>query len=125
MPRRHRGKLGKVYADGEAVVTQGDVGAQMFVIQSGTVEVVRSSGNGESRVAELTNGDFFGEMSLFDGEVRAATVRAVGETRILSIDKRSLLKRISEDPLLAVNLIKSLSQKLRAANERLHERDAS
>ncbi len=119
MPRRHKGRLGKVYADGEVVVTEGDFGAEMFVVQSGSVEVVRSSGEDEHRVATLQSGDFFGEMALFDGEMRAATVRATGEARVLTIDKRTLLKRITEDPLLAVNLLRSLSDKLREANERL------
>lgn len=119
MPGRHRGRLGKIYADGETIVAEGDFGAEMYVVQSGTVEVIRSNGEGEQRVATLTNGDFFGEMSLFDGQVRAASVRAVGEVRILTIDKRTLLKRLSEDPLLAINLLKSMATKLRAANDQL------
>lgn len=124
MPGRRRGRLGKIYTDGETIIAEGDFGSEMFVVQSGTVEVIRANGSGEQRVATLGNGDFFGEMSLFDGEVRAASIRAVGEARILTIDKRTLLKRLSEDPLLAINLLKSMSRKLRAANEQLERMTA-
>ncbi len=118
MPLRRRGELGKVYVDGEVIISEGDEGDCMFVVQAGTVEVVRMVDGAERRIGMLHGGDFFGEMALFDKTVRSATVRASGEARVLTIDKRTLLKRISENPLLAVNLLRSLSAKLRAANER-------
>jgi CRP-like cAMP-binding protein len=119
MALRRRGELGKVYADGEVIIAQGDVGDCMYVIQAGRVEAVTGSGDGERRVAVLEGGDFFGEMALFDKEVRSATVRALGEARVLTIDKRALLKRISEDPLLAINLLKTMSRRVRALNDQL------
>lgn len=119
MPLRRRGELGKVYEDGEVIIREGEVGDAMFVVQSGEVEVIREGPAGEHRVGILGGGDFFGEMALFDKAVRSATVRAVGEARVLTIDKRTILKRISEDPLLAVNLIKSMSSKIRNVNEQV------
>ena len=61
-------------------------------------------------------GDFFGEMAVFEKEVRSATVRATGKARVLKIDKKTLLTRIREDPLLAVNLLKTMSHRIRFLN---------
>lgn len=119
MPIRRRGELGKVYTNGEVIVQQGDVGEVMYVVQSGKVEVLLESGHNQERVAVLGPKDFFGEMALFDKEVRSATIRAVGEARVLTIDRRTLLKRISEDPLLAFNILKSTSSRVRDLNNQL------
>ena len=96
-----RAALGKSWADGEVIVRQGEVGNSMFVVQAGEVEVLRETEDGEVRLAILGAGDFFGEMSIFEHEVRSATVRARGKARVLTVDKRTLLKRIKEDPFLA------------------------
>jgi CRP/FNR family transcriptional regulator len=119
MPSRRQGELGKVYADGEIIVRQGDVGEQMFVVQSGRVEVVLEGETGSERLAVLGCGDFFGEMALFNRVVRSATVRAMGQARVLTVDKRTLLKRISEDPLLAVNLLRTMSTRIRTLNDQV------
>ncbi len=113
MPSRRRGELGRVFADGETIVQQGDVGNEMYVVQSGKVEVVLESAGNQHRVSVLKAQDFFGEMSLFDKDVRSATVRALGEARVLTIDKRTLLKRISEDPFLAYSLLRVMSARVR------------
>ena len=113
------GALGSVYADGQAIVTQGETGNCMYVVQSGYVEVVRSQGNGEHALAVLGPGDFFGEMAVFEQEVRSATVRAKGEALVMKVDKKTLLRRIREDPLLAVNLLQTLSRRLRDVDARV------
>ena len=112
-----RGALGKVYRDGEIIIRQGRTGESMYVVQGGRVEVVQQSDSGEEQhLAFLDAGDFFGEMAVFEKEVRSATVRAHGEARVLKIDKRTLLRRIREDPLLAVNLLKTMSHRIRELN---------
>jgi CRP-like cAMP-binding protein len=120
-----RGALGKLYSDGEHIVSQGSTGNSMYVIQGGRVEVIQRSDSGtEQHLAYLEAGDFFGEMSVFEDEVRSATVRADGEARVLKIDKRTLLTRIREDPLLAVNLLKTMSHRIRDLNvEIAHHRN--
>jgi CRP-like cAMP-binding protein len=108
------GSLGKIYGDGEEIIHQGNVGDSMYVVQSGRVEVVQLSESGEvQHLAFLESGDFFGEMAVFEKERRSATVRAAGEARVLKIDKKTLLRRIREDPLLAVNLLKTMSHRIR------------
>ena len=114
-----RAALGKPYTDGEIIVRQGDMGDCMYVVQSGRVEVVREEDSNEVKLAELTAGAFFGEMALFEKEVRSATVRAVGDVRVLTVDKRTLLRRIKEDPFLAVNILQTMSGRIRDLNSEL------
>ncbi|MDP8206641.1 MAG: cyclic nucleotide-binding domain-containing protein [Candidatus Electryonea clarkiae] len=64
----------------------------------------------------LNKGDFFGEMSLFEDEYRSADVRALCKTRVLTIDKTSLLGRIKEDPTMAFHMIQKISGRLRHIN---------
>jgi CRP-like cAMP-binding protein len=112
-----RGALGRVYGDSEDIIRQGDTGDSMYVVQAGRVEVLQHSRKGgEQHLAYLDAGDFFGEMAVFEKEVRSATVRAAGEARVLKIDKKALLTRIREDPLLAVNLLKTMSHRIRDLN---------
>jgi len=114
------GALGKVYADREVIISQGESGDCMYVVQGGRVEVLQDSlKGGEQHLAFLEAGDFFGEMAVFEKEIRSATVRAAGEARVLKIDKRALLTRIREDPLLAVNLLKTMSHRIRHLNEEI------
>ncbi|MBT8047879.1 MAG: cyclic nucleotide-binding domain-containing protein [Xanthomonadales bacterium] len=112
------GALGKIYRNGEIIIEQGQTGDSMFVVQGGRVEVLQNSlKGGLQHLAFLDSGDFFGEMAVFEKEVRSATVRAAGEARVLRIDKKALLTRIREDPLLAVNLLKTMSHRIRHLNE--------
>ncbi len=115
----HGGELGTTYRDREAIVRQGEPGDCMYVVQAGEVEVVQAADGGEQRLALLSAGEFFGEMAVFEQEVRSATVRAVGEARVLRVDKRTLFRRIQEDPLLAVSLLETLSHRLRARDAKL------
>jgi CRP-like cAMP-binding protein len=111
------GGLGKVYANGEIVVRQGEPGDCMFAIQSGRLEVVLAGSHGEVPVTILEEGDIFGEMAIFEREVRSATVRALGEARVLTVDKKTFLRRVQEDPSLAFNLVKMMSRRIRRLSD--------
>jgi CRP/FNR family transcriptional regulator len=108
-----KGALGKVYQDGEIIICQGEVGNCMYVIQEGKVEVLIESGGKEVQIAVREQGDFIGEMAIFERDVRSATVRAVGPARVLTIDKKNFLRRISEDPSLAFRMVESMSHRIR------------
>ena len=109
------GALGTVYPDGAVIVREGEPGECMYVVQAGQVEVIHEAGGHERRFGVISEGGFFGEMAIFETETRSATVRALGDARVLKIDKKMLLRRIKEDPLLALNLVKTLSGRLREA----------
>ena len=117
-----KGVLGKIYADGEVIIQQGDTGECFYVVQSGRVEVIQTSEHGQQHLAYLESGDSFGEMAIFEKVVRSATIRAVGEARVLKVDKKTLFRRIQEDPLLAVNLLKSMSHRIRDLSAQLAEK---
>jgi len=107
------GSLGKKYQNGETIVRQGEMGDCMYVVQDGQVEVVKGTGNQEVQLAVLGKNEFFGEMAIFDHDIRSATVRALGPARILTVDYKSFLRRIHEDPSLAYHLMEVMSKRVR------------
>jgi CRP/FNR family cyclic AMP-dependent transcriptional regulator len=116
-----QGALGRLYEDGEDIVRQGETGNCMYVIQQGQAEVLLKKGDKLVCVAVLGEGDFFGEMALFDKEVRSATVRAKGPVRALTLEKRNFLSRIHEDPSLTFRMLEKMSQRIRGLNAELKE----
>ncbi len=112
-------QIGKHFSDREVIVQQGASGDSMYVVQSGKVEVVYTGENGEDQqLRTLKAGEFFGEMAIFEDEVRSATVRAVGDASVLEVDKKTVEKRLQNDPRLAVNMLKTMSSRLRDAHAR-------
>ena len=115
------GALGRVFEDGEIIAAEGSKGVCMYVLHQGTVEVVRQSHGGEAVVTTLGPGDVFGEMSLFTGQTRSATVRAKGRARVLTIDKRGFFRRIHEDPSLGFRILKKLSERVQKLTDEVVE----
>ena len=113
------GDLGKVYSEGEVITRQGDVGDCMYVIQQGKVQVLVENDGVETLLRVANEGEFLGEMAIFDHEVRSATLRALGEARLLTIDKKNFLKRIHKDPSLAFRLVQTMSKRVRDLSDRV------
>jgi CRP/FNR family transcriptional regulator, cyclic AMP receptor protein len=113
------GVLGKLYHDGETIICQEEIGDCMYVVQAGQVEVFQKKENSEVRLAVLNEGDFFGEMAIFEREARSATVRAIGEVRVLTVEKKNFLRRIQEDPSLAYHIVQTMSHRIRELNAEL------
>jgi len=110
--------MGKLYRDGEYIVREGEIGNCMYVIQSGEVEVVRRAGDKEFSLAWLGEGEFFGEMALFDREVRSASVRTVGEVWVLTLEKKSFLRHVRQDPSLAFRILEKMAKRIRSLDSR-------
>lgn len=117
--------LGKVYEDREFVVRQGEVGNCMYVIQSGEVEIFREEAGREVRLRVAGANEFFGEMALVDHAVRSASVRAMGRAKILTVDKRTFLRRVHEDPSLAYRIMEGMSHEIRRLSEELAQLKAA
>jgi CRP/FNR family cyclic AMP-dependent transcriptional regulator len=111
------GDLGRVYHDGEILVREGEAGDCMYVIQEGQAEIFVERGGKEVVLRTAGAGEVIGEMALFERVVRSASVRAKGDMRALTVDKRNFLKRINEDPSLAFRLVKLMSAKIREMSE--------
>jgi CRP-like cAMP-binding protein len=92
----------------------------MFVIQAGQVEVIRDNERQKPvRLTVLHETDFFGEMAIIDREVRSATVRALGDAQVLTVDKKSFLRRVHEDPSLAFRILQQMSHRIRELDAEL------
>jgi CRP-like cAMP-binding protein len=126
------GELGKIfqlaketdYRTGDLIVRENAPGGMLHVILEGEVEIRKKAGeSGERPLALLSQGAIFGEMSLFDGFPYSASVVVKAETRTLSMFRNDFMALAETDPSLAfkvtVNLIKTLSSKLRKTNENL------
>jgi len=113
--------LGREYADREVIVRQGEPGHCMYVVQEGRVEAIAESDGREMRLRTMGPNDFFGEMALFGTELRSCTIRALGKARVLTVDKKSFLAGIQEDPSLAFRVVKVMSQRIRDLTARLAE----
>jgi small-conductance mechanosensitive channel len=96
------------FPPGRAIVTHGERGAALFVVISGRVEVSR---DGKS-LAELTSGQFFGEMALLTGEPRQADVTALVETTCLEIDRECFRVILERNPELAGNVKEIFSSRV-------------
>ncbi|MCC7362219.1 MAG: cyclic nucleotide-binding domain-containing protein [Anaerolineales bacterium] len=110
------GALGAPYAPGQIIVQQGAPGECMYVILEGKVEVFIERDGGEVSLKCCREGDFLGELALFNREQHAASARALEATRVLSIDRKTFLRRIQEDPTLAFGLVQSLCQQVKELN---------
>src|SRR5256714_2755414 len=88
------------YQDGEIIIRQNDYTNDFLIIAAGRVELWKrpEQQTKEVKVAELTAGNFFGEMSLISGRRRTATARAIGPTRLIEIPRKAILKLLATAP---------------------------
>ena len=108
-----RSNLGKDYPDGTVIFHQGETGHTMYIILQGSVEIYLEEDIREISLARRGQGDFLGEMALLTQEKRSASARAIGPVRLLSLDKKNFLRRVQEDPTIAMRLVAMLSSRIR------------
>jgi CRP/FNR family transcriptional regulator len=105
---------------GEAVFREGDSGDTCYVIRSGSVRVTRRHSDGRQiTLAELREAEVFGELAMFGGETRSATVEAVEPTNGVALLAGDLRRTMLAHPDIAVAMLEGLADRIRAANERL------
>jgi CRP-like cAMP-binding protein len=109
---------------GEVLFRQGDKAIDMFVIQSGVVEISRGTGDQRVVMATLRQGDFFGEMSLLESMPREADAIAKTSAELLVITQGGLLIRLRRDPTFAIEMLHKLSGRIRALNLQLDGNDS-
>ncbi len=101
---------------GSIVTRTGDPGDEFFVLVDGSVTVEISP----RKRGRLRPGDFFGEMSLLDGEPRSATVRAETDVRLLVIQRRNFQSLLREVPELSHRVLETLSRRIRLLEKSLN-----
>lgn len=106
----------------QIIFHKNDPGSTLYIIISGKVKIALPSSEGENvLVALLSTGDFFGELSLFDGEPRSATSIATEATDILTLDRDDLLNYLTENPKASAAILAELSIRLRRTDELLSD----
>ncbi len=115
---RRVGDLSRIVeAPAGTVVTQmGEPGDSFFVIIDGTVAVRTPLGAG----SQLKPGDFFGEMSLLDGEPRSASIVATTDLRMLVVDRSHFWRLLDETPDLIRRMLTILSRRVRRLEQTVH-----
>ena len=98
------------FSSGSVIFYEGDPGETFLVIVDGRVAVDR---HGE-RVAEMSAGDFLGEISLIDGRPRSATVTATAAIDALAIDRAGFTRLMDDFPSVRHDLLNALTQRVRA-----------
>jgi CRP-like cAMP-binding protein len=111
---------------GEVVIQLGDVDRSVHIVRSGTLEVLVPRRRGAlERVAVIEPGSIFGEQSFFDGKPRSATVRALDETHLLTLDREAFDVLAAREPELSravlFDLARILSLRLRQTTALLVE----
>ena len=105
---------------GEAVFREGDASSSCYVVQAGRARAIREHADGRQiTLATFGPGDIFGELAMFDDELRSATVEAIDDLEALVILGPDMRRLMGEHAELAVKLAISLVRRLRNANERL------
>lgn len=88
----------KLLANQEIIFTEGDVSTKIYFVLSGSVEIYRGSGSKRELFTRLFNGQLFGELGVIRNKPRSASARAVGDTRLLTLDAKRFLQ-LSRDNL--------------------------
>lgn len=117
--------LGREYQDGEVICRQGDYGDCLYVVQRGHLVVLHEKEGRTAVVGELTSGDIFGEMAIFERLPRSATVKAQGNALVLTLDRRTFLKAVHEDPSLAYRILQMMSHRIRKLTEQVSRLQAA
>ena len=127
LDRRHLKRLSKLMVErrfgrGEVIMKEGDQAAGFFVITAGKVEVVRGAEGDKPEVLNtLGPNDFFGEMALFEGFPRSATVRTLDDTETLAMTRWDFRAELTSNAEIAVAVLETVVHRLRDADARLTE----
>jgi HEAT repeat protein len=106
----------EIFNDGEEIAHEGDVGEVLFIIVSGEVRVNTMDSGREHEIARRKAGDYVGEMAVISGEPRMASLIAVGDVKMLSIDHKSFEGLLRERPDVSWAVIQMLNQRLKEAS---------
>jgi uncharacterized membrane protein len=113
----------KVVPPNTPLFNQGDKGNAMYLIESGRVRIsIRDEDEHELTLAELAQGDFFGEMSIIDGRQRSADARVLEESRLAVLSREDFLRLVRTKPDIGLEMLAALTDRLRRTDELLRSR---
>ena len=111
----------ETFQDGEAIFEEGDIGRDLYVVQSGEVRIVKNVNGQSIELAKFRKGDFFGDMALLQSIPRYASAFAAGETRLLILKPGGFLLKIRRDPTFAFEMLQQMSLRIKVSNDRVLE----
>lgn len=105
---------------GEVIFSQGDVASDLYLVENGQVEILmKDFKNDCKQLAVLRNGDFFGEMALFDkGSLRSATARALQNSTLVIIPGLGFERLLQEKPSISFKLLSAFSKRLKDTSQK-------
>jgi uncharacterized membrane protein len=108
---------------GTLLFRAGDEGDAMYLIESGRVQV-SLTGDGRKPIvlADLAQGDFFGEMAIIDGQRRSADARVSETARLAMLSRDDFLRFVRNNPTVAIDMLSATFSRLRRMDQMLHER---
>src|SRR5271157_3499724 len=108
------------FEPGEVVFREGDSSDTCYVVREGRARAIREHGDGRTiTLASFGPGDFFGELAMFEDELRSATVEAIEPTHVVAVLGPDMRRLMTEHPEISTRLVIALGRRLREANERL------
>lgn len=110
----------QTYKKDNMVLIEEEIGSTMFVILRGRVKISRISDEGREVILSiLVDGDFFGEMSILDGQTRSANAVTLEDSELMLIQRENFLLILRDYPQVAINLLKELAHRLRRSDEQI------
>jgi CRP-like cAMP-binding protein len=110
----------QIYKKDNMILIEEEIGSTMFIILDGRVKISRISDDGREVILSiLSEGDFFGEMSILDGQNRSANVVTLEDSTIMVIRREDFLQMLHDYPQIAINLLKELAQRLRKSDSQI------
>jgi CRP/FNR family transcriptional regulator, cyclic AMP receptor protein len=108
---------------GQVVFREGDASDTCYIVHTGHTRAVHQHGDGRIiTLATFGPGDIFGELALFEDELRSATVEALEQTSVVAVLGPDMRRLMGEHPQIALRLVIALGRRLRETNERLARR---
>ena len=112
--------ISRLYEKGKMILLEQSQGETFFIIISGVVKVTRLSDDGrEVILAILGESDFFGEMSLLDGEGRSANIVANEQSEVVTLSRSDFLDCLQKYPKIAIALLEELAVRLRKSDQHI------
>ena len=109
----------KNFQPGDYIFKEGETGGYAYLLEEGSVEIVKLTPKGLSVLVTLQKGSLFGEMAIIEGGLRSAGAKATTPVSVKEIDSSDFLAYIQGKPQVALNLLKRMSFNLRETNKKL------
>lgn len=106
---------------GEQVFAEGDLGHEMFIIQTGKVRIYKTIDGFDQTLTVLEKGDFFGEMSVLEGMPRSASAEVEEDCELIKINSANFVAMIRSNVEIAIRIMRKLSLRLREANVQIEK----